>query len=421
MVAALFVAVAISSVSIGTADAASLLDTLLGKTSPAPKKDDAATDTAKDPPPAPADKDPAPAASGLPVSVALPRVQKLTEYIELTGNAASVNTVKLIARVEGYLEKIHFLDGQLVKKDDLLFTVQQDQYKAQLEQAEAQVKATKAAVHYAHTEVDRYGALEKKGAATQVVVDNWNYQAAKSEADLASAIAQVEIAKLNLGYTEVRAPFDGQMGKHLIDVGNVVGGGGQQAALAEILQLDPIYVVLNLSEQEVLQIRQNLGGRRLEYADLVNVPIDVGLDNKAGEFPLRGTVQFVAPGIDPQTGTLLVRGILPNPKQILLPGFFVRIRLPRGRVLPQAVLVPDRAVQTDQGGRYLLVLNQDDVVQQSYVRLGELDGSFRVIESGLTAQDRVVVSDFWRVTPGAKITPKLVSLDETGRPTDGIP
>lgn len=408
------------------ADAASVWDYLFGKSSQSTRKDGPA-DTAGQPSPALADKDaPAaaspPTAAGQPVAVALPRVQRLTEYIELTGNAASVNTVKLIARVEGYLEKIHFLDGQLVKKNDRLFTIQQDQYKAQLEQAEAQVRATRAAVHYARTEVARYSALEKKGAATQVVVDNWNYQAAKSESELASAIAQVQIAKLNMDYTEVRAPFDGQMGTHLIDIGNVVGGGGQQAALADILQLNPIYVVLNLSEQEVLQIRQNLGDRRLDYADLVNVPVDVGIDDGAGQFPLRGKIQYVAPGIDPKTGTLFVRGILPNPNNVLLPGFFVRVRLPRGRVVPQALMVPDRAVQTDQGGRYLLVVNQDDVVEQRYVQLGTLEGNMRFIESGLDAQDRVVISDFWRVTPGMKITPKLVPLDDTGRGgTGGTP
>jgi len=425
-VGALLLVVGNLGVSIGPADAASVWDYLFGKNSQSTRKDGAG-DTAGQPPPALADKDaPAatnqPTAPGQPVTVALPRVQRLTEYIELTGNAASVNTVKLIARVEGYLEKIHFLDGQLVKKTDLLFTIQQDQYKAQLEQAEAQVRAMRAAVHYARTEVARYSALERKGAATQVVVDNWNYQAAKSESELASAIAQVQIAKLNMDYTEVRAPFDGQMGTHLIDVGNVVGGGGQQAALADILQLNPIYVVLNLSEQEVLQIRQNLGGRRLDYADLVNVPVDVGIDDGAGRFPLRGKIQYVAPGIDPKTGTLFVRGILPNPNNVLLPGFFVRVRLPRGRVVPQALMVPDRAVQTDQGGRYLLVVNQDDVVEQRYVQLGTLEGNMRFIESGLDAQDRVVISDFWRVTPGMKITPKLVPLDDTGHGgTGGTP
>jgi RND family efflux transporter MFP subunit len=347
-------------------------------------------------------------AAALEISVALPIRQKVTEYIELTGNASSTNTVALIARVEGYLDRIHFQDGQIVKKGDLLFTIQQDQYKSQLVQAEAQVRAQAAALAYARIEVERYSGLRRKGAAAQVVVDNWNFQAKKAEAELASAKAQVEIAKLNVGYTEVRAPFDGQMGKHQIDPGNTVGGMGQPTNLAEIIQLDPIYVIANLSEQEVQRVRKALGNRRVTLEEIHDYPVDVGLE--AGQdYPLHGHIQYVAPAMDPKTGTMLVRGLLPNPDHRLLPGYFVRIRLPAGKVLPNALLVPNRAIQTDQGGRYVMVANAGDILEKRYVEMGDLEGAMRVILSGLSADDRVVVADLWRATPGTKVTPRLTS------------
>jgi RND family efflux transporter MFP subunit len=366
---------------------------------------------------------PGPAASGIvqaqvspqpspPVPVVRPRAQSVADYVEVTGNAAAVNAVKLVARVEGYLDKIHYEDGQLVKKGDLLFTIQQDQYKDQLQQSQAQVLTAQAALIYAKTEVGRYTALVKKDAATQTEVDHWNYEKASAEASLLSAQASVALAKLNLGYTEVRAPFDGIVGKHLIDPGNLVGGGGQQSALAEITQLDPIYAIANLSEQNVLKIRANLGQHRLTLADLHKVPVDVGLSDETG-FPHQGTIEYVAPGLDPATGTLLVRGILANPDFTLLPGFFLNIRLPMAKVDRSALLVPDRALQEDQGGRYLLVLNKDDVVEQRYVQLGQLIGALRVINSGLKPDDRVVVGDLWRANPGTKVTPQLTTFDTT--------
>jgi RND family efflux transporter MFP subunit len=351
-----------------------------------------------------------PSATALSIPVVKPRIQSVSNYVEITGNAASVNAVKLIARVDGYLEQIHYEDGQFVKKGDLLFTVQQDQYKDQLQQARAQVLAAQASLTYAKTEVVRYTALLKKDAATQVDVDTWTYKRAAAEAELLGAQAQVALAKLNLGYTEVRAPFDGIVGKHLIDPGNLVGGGGQEAALAEITQLDPIYVVANLSEQQVLQIRQNLNQHRLTFADLRKVPVDVALSDQTG-FPLQGTLEYVAPALDPATGTLLVRGILANPDRALLPGFFVKMRLPMAKVDRNALLVPDRSLQEDQGGRYLLIVGKDDVVEQRYVQLGQLDGSLRVITSGLKPDDRVVVGDLWRATPGTKVTPQLTSIE----------
>lgn len=346
-----------------------------------------------------------------PVPVAKPKVQSVNDAMEVTGNAASIAEVKLLARVSGFLEKIHFEDGALVRKDDLLFTIQQDQYKAQLQQAQAQVQLAQAQLDHAKIEVVRYTALVKKGAATQVDVDHWNYELQAALANILAAQAQVALAQLNLGYTEVRAPFDGQMGKHLIDPGNVVGGNGQTGALAVINQLDPIYVEANISSQVALQVRANLDQRRLSLAQIQQIPIEVALSDEKG-FPHHGTLQYVAPAIDSATGTLFLRGILRNPDRTFLPGLFVRIHVPLEKSAQRALLVPNNALQEDQGGRYLLVLNKDNVTQQRYVQIGQQVGTLRVITGGLSPDDLVVIGELWRSSPGTKVTPQLKKIDD---------
>src|SRR6266478_950983 len=258
-----------------------------------------------------------------PIPVVKPRVQSVSSFVDVTGNAASVNAVKLIARVEGYLEQLHYEDGQFVKKGDLLFTIQQDQCKDQLQQSQAQVLAAQASLSYAKTEVVRYTALLKKDAATQVEVDKWVYQRASAEAQLLGAQASVALAKLNLGYTEVRAPFDGIVGKHLIDPGNVVGGGGQQTALAEITQLDPIYVVANpdiadvqVKSPTLVYISAKAPGETVIYAVdaadsvLLNAPILVEHDLSR----LRSSLRQLAPGervsADSVDGNLVLNGVV---------------------------------------------------------------------------------------------------------------
>src|SRR5215467_5025011 len=188
------------------------------------------------------------------VTVAHPIAQTVTDYLTFTGNTAATDSVTLVARVEGFLEKVNFTDGARVKRGDLLFTIQQDQYKAQLQQAEAQVASQKADLWHAETELARYTALVKEDAATQTEVDHWRYQKEAAQAGILSAQAQVELAKLNLSYTTVKAPFDGRMGRHLVNPGNVVGAMGQQTPLAQIDQVDPIYVYFTINERDLLRV-----------------------------------------------------------------------------------------------------------------------------------------------------------------------
>ena len=220
--------------------------------------------------------------------------------------------------------------------------------------------------------------------------------------------AGVTLAKINLGYTIVEAPFNGIVTKHLVSVGELVGG-SMKTELASIVQLDPIYVTFNMSEQELLRVRANLGDQRVSREDVHKVPIEIGLMTEEG-FPHKGHLDYVAPELDPATGTILVRGIFSNPDETLLPGFFVRIRVPTGRAVHNALLVPDRALGQNQEGRYLLVLNNDDVVEQRQVIVGQQFGDLRLIQSGIKPDDRVIVAGIQRAIPGRKVTPQTTTI-----------
>jgi RND family efflux transporter MFP subunit len=344
--------------------------------------------------------------------VAHPLAEKVSDYIDFTGNTAAIDSVALVARVEGYLEKIHFKDGAIVKTGDLLFTIQQSQYKAELAQAEAQVAASKAALWHATTEYARYGALLKKGAAAATEVDHWHYERDSSAASLASAQAQVILAKLNLGYTEVRAPFDGKIGRHLVDPGNLVGTAGQQTTLAEINRINPIYVYFTINENDLLQIVQETPKASYGALNDVIVPAYYGLANEEG-FPRRGRLDFASISVAPTTGTLQVRAIFPNDELDVLPGLFARVRV-KALQKRDALLVPGDAVSFDQQGEYVLVVDDKNVVQRKSVKTGLQMGDNLVIQQGLAPDDWVIVDGLMQAIPGREVNPDRETLKASG-------
>ena len=360
------------------------------------------------------------------VTVAKPEVRTVTENLEFTGNTAAFNTVKLVARVQGYLQKIHFTDGARVKKGDLLFTIQQEQYKAQLLQAQSEVTAARAKLDNASTEYERYLSLYRQKAGPATAVDQWKYTKDSAAASLENAQAQVDLAKLNLRYTTVTAPFSGQMGRHMIDVGNLVGGGGgsQDTVLAEINRIDPIYVYFTINERDLLRVIGEYGAKRRKSTGQTDQveggdPVFMGLASDQGT-PHQGVFDYAAITANPQTGTLQLRGIFPNPKGDILPGLFARLQAPYQQT-KDALLTPAEAVGFDQLGNYVLVVKEKNVVERRQVEIGEQVGEMRVIKSGLTGSDRVIVDGLLRAIPGREVTPEEAGKPPAAPPAGGAP
>jgi RND family efflux transporter MFP subunit len=339
------------------------------------------------------------------VTVATPAQKPVTRYLELTGNTAAVNATDLVARVAGFVQEIKYQDGDQVPQGKLLFTIEPEPYRVKLEQAKAAESGADANLKQAQTAFERQADLLPRGSSTQANYDQALATRDSAQATLDQARANTQLAQLNYDYTQVTAPFDGFVTARQVSVGQYVGGTATPTVLASIVQRAPIYVNFNISEKDVLRIRENIARRGLTPEDLRMVPIEVGLQTETG-YPHQGTLDYYSPTVNQSTGTLTARAILQNADQVLLPGYFARVRIPLGQ--PQnALLVPDTALGSDQGGRYLLVVNKDDVVEQRKVEIGALVDQMRVIESGLAADDRVLVSGLLRAIPGQKVDPQM--------------
>ncbi len=342
------------------------------------------------------------------VTVMTPVKQTVTRYLEATGSMAAINTVNLVARVSGFIQSINYKDGDQVKAGTTLFVIEPEPYKLKLEQAQASQASAEASLRQLEAEYKRQTDLAQRQIASQATLETALANRDGGKAKLDSAKADTAQAEINLGYTEVKAPFDGVVSARQVSLGDLVGASGP-TQLATIVQTDPIYVNFNLNERDVLRVREEIRRLGLTQADLKKVPVEVGLQTDTG-YPHKGTLDYAAPTINASTGTLAVRGILQNPTRVLLPGYFVRVRVPEDEE-KDALLVPDAALGSDQSGRYVLVVNKDNVVEQRKVEIGPLVNELRVIEKGLNPDDRVIVAGLLRAIPGQKVDPHTQAAD----------
>jgi RND family efflux transporter MFP subunit len=335
------------------------------------------------------------------VTVAQPAEQDVPRYYESTGNAASVNTIDLVARVQGFVQAINYTDGQFVKKGTSLFTIEPEPYKLKVDAAKASVTSAQATLVVKQQDFARQEDLLKRQVSAQVTYDQALAARDSAQADVQSAQANEQQAEINLGYTDVTAPFDGIVTARQVSIGQLVGA-NTPTTLATLVQLDPIWVNFNASERDVLEVRAALAKQGRTTTSLLGTPVEVGLQTDEG-YPHVGKLDYVAPDVDPSTGTLAGRAILDNPDRTVLPGLFVRIRIP-GKPRP-VLLVPDVAIGSDQGGRYVLVVNKDNIVEQHKVEPGQSVGDLRVIDEGLAKDDRVVIGGIMQAVPGQKVDP----------------
>lgn len=330
------------------------------------------------------EKQAGPAPAPTPVTVAAPVQQSVRNYQTFDGTVAPLLQVNLEARVPGYLDKVLFNDGAQVKKDDLLFVIEQDQYQQQLNLAQAIYTQAK-------IEFDRQTTMMNQRATSQAALD-------KARSDLQQAEANLALAKINLGYTEIRAPFDGVMGRHLIDAGNYLSAGPSGVKLATIRQISPLYVYFSMNEMELLRFLRSVGGMQAGERFVGSLPVYAALQGDT-DFPHAGVLDFAASDLSTATGNLQLRARFPNTDKRMVPGMYAKVLVMVGEPR-QALLVPFDAVMRDQQGDYVFVVGADNKAQRRQVGTGFRFGPLVEVSSGLQAQDKVVVNGFVTLSAG---------------------
>jgi RND family efflux transporter MFP subunit len=351
------------------------------------------------------------------VTVAKPTQQTVTDHDEYVGRFVAVNSIEVRARVAGYLDRIHFTDGQIVNQGDLLFTIDRRPFENAVEQAKANLTQARANLSYTEADLERGNQLVRDRTIAQQAFDQRTQAKRVAEAAVAAQEALVRQATLDLEFTELRAPITGRIGDRRVSVGNLVAGGtgGNAPLLATIVSIDPIRFEFTFDEASYLRYeRAGKDGKDVTSRE-GSVVVELKLIDEP-DFKHKGRMDFVDNAIDRNSGTIRGRAVFSNPGSVFTPGMFGRIRVPASAPY-KALLVPEVAIGTEQVRKYVLAVEADGTVKQKFVTLGQLVGPLRVIKDGLGEDDRIIVNGLMRARPGAKVTPQ----EEGAKPQAGGP
>lgn len=345
----------------------------------------------------------------MPVTVAYPVDEDVTEYSDATGRTAAIDSVDIRARVWGYLDKVNFKEGNLVKKNDILFEIDPRTYKAVLTEAEGRLASAQAKADRLEADLKRADQLLISKAISREDFDKIYGDRSEAVAALGALKGSLDQAKLDLEFTKVRAPVDGRVGRAVVTVGNLVQSGQNGGTvMTTLVSVDPMYVYFDVDERTVLRVRQLIREGKAKSARDITWTVYLGLANEEG-YPHKGTIDFVDNQVNPKTGTLRLRAVFANQDERLSPGLFARVRVPIGYP-HRAVLVNERAIDTDQGQKIVYVVNSDKKVVVRPVRLGIVQDGLRVIEEGVAAGEHVVLSGLQQVRPGMVVQPEIVAM-----------